>query len=80
MDSPTQLPLKKIMKKMKKMGYLLTASGRIFDVDTGKVLKKGQMSKREWRKFLKFLLKFALIEFFVVLLTFIVINYSFMVK
>lgn len=67
---------KQSLEKLQKMGYLLTSSGRVFDIDTGKLLKKGEMSKREWCKFLKFLLKFALFEFFVVLMVFMVVDFS----
>ena len=67
---------KQSLEKLQKMGYLLTSSGRVFDIDTGKLLKKGQMSSREWNKFKKFLWKVALVGFSIGLVGFAIVDFS----
>lgn len=66
----------KDLKIAEQMGYMVTSSGRIIDIDTCKLLKKGQMSSREWNKFTKFLWKVALVGFSIGLVGFAVVDFS----
>ena len=71
---------KKSLEQAEKMGYMVTSSRRIIDIDTSKLLKKGQISSREWKQFRKFLWKVALVGFSIGLVGFAIVDFSLRIK